>query len=95
MEAAGARAVPIHYTADEATLQTLAKSVNGILLPGGSASLKNASTYYMAGKTLYNAAVKSTDAGQPLPIWGTCLGALLTLLSALASAHTFRAGASR
>ena len=77
MEAAGARAVPIHYTADEATLQTLAASVNGILLPGGGVSLSNTSTYYKAGKTLYDAAVKFNDAGHPYPIWGTCLGALL------------------
>ena len=74
VEAAGGRAVPIHYSADEATLTSLAKSVNGILLPGGAVSLSNSSVYYQAGQTLYNAAVKFNDAGEHFPIWGTCLG---------------------
>jgi gamma-glutamyl hydrolase len=74
VEAAGGRAVPIHYSADEATLTSLAKSVNGILLPGGGVSLSNSSVYYQAGQTLYNAAVKFNDAGEHFPIWGTCLG---------------------
>jgi len=55
--------VPIHYTADEETLVNLAKSVNGILLPGGGVSLSNSSVYYQAGKTLYDAAVKFNAAG--------------------------------
>ena len=75
VEAAGGRAVPIHYSADEATLINLAKSVNGILLPGGGVSLSNTSVYYQAGQALYNAAVKFNDAGEHFPIWGTCLGA--------------------
>lgn len=75
VEAAGGRAVPIHYTADTATLTSLAKSVNGILLPGGGVSLSNSSVYYQAGQALYNAAVEFNDAGEHFPIWGTCLGA--------------------
>ena len=74
VESAGARAVPIHYTADEATLTELVNSVNGVLFAGGSASLSNTSTYYQAGQVVYNAAVKANDAGQHFPIWGTCLG---------------------
>eukprot|EP01044_Picomonas_judraskeda_P013009 COSAG03_NODE_1923_length_3352_cov_2.871196_2_plen_264_part_00 len=74
VEAAGGRAVPIHYSADKDTLTRLAKSVNGILLPGGAVSLANSSVYYQAGQTLYDAAVKFNDAGEHFPIWGTCLG---------------------
>ena len=74
VESAGARVVPIHYTADDATLTELVGSVNGVLFAGGSASLSNTSTYYKAGKTVYAAAVKANEAGQHFPLWGTCLG---------------------
>lgn len=74
--------MPIHYTADEETLVNLAKSVNGILLPGGGVSLSNSSVYYQAGKTLYDAAVKFNTAGEKFPIWGTCLGEISSPRSA-------------
>jgi gamma-glutamyl hydrolase len=74
VESAGARAVPIHYDSDPETLRTLVGSVNGVLFPGGSASLANSSQYYQAGKVIYDAAVKANDAGSHLPLWGTCLG---------------------
>eukprot|EP01050_Picozoa_sp_SAG11_P022046 SAG11_NODE_4063_length_2082_cov_1.845688_1_plen_169_part_00 len=73
VESAGARAVPILYDSDKATLLKLFSSVNGILFPGGSASLQNSSRYYIAGKTLYDAAVSANQKGDHFPIWGTCL----------------------
>ena len=49
--------------------------LNGILLPGGGASLDpNNSVIYRVGSILYEEAEKSNAAGERFPIWGTCLG---------------------
>ena len=74
VESAGARAVPIHYDADAAAVRALVGSVNGVLFPGGSASLLNSSQYYQTGKVIYDAALAANKAGSYFPIWGTCLG---------------------
>ena len=74
IESAGARAVPIHYDSDTATVRDLVGSVNGVLFPGGSASLQNSSQYYRTGKVIYDAALAANKAGTYFPLWGTCLG---------------------
>jgi gamma-glutamyl hydrolase len=85
VESAGARVVPIQYDADTATLMKLFNSVNGILLPGGGVSLTNTSHYLNAGKTIYDAAVKSSKAGVKVPIWGAFV--YFTLASAAVFEH--------
>eukprot|EP00501_MAST-03F_sp_TOSAG23-6_P002631 GSMAST32.ASY1.ANO1.2773.1 assembled CDS len=83
VESAGARVVPIHYNDTESMLITKFNQVNGILFPGGAVDLGNSTTYYKAGKILFDAAVKANLKGDYFPLWGTCLGfeQLLRLLS--------------
>ena len=60
----------------------LFSSLNGLLLPGGSAPLTGAGGYAEVGELLYDLAKEANDAGDSFPIWGTCNGfELLTVLS--------------
>ena len=57
-------------------------SLNGLLLPGGSASLTGGGGYAEVGGLFYDLAKEANDAGDSFPIWGTCNGfELLTVLS--------------
>ena len=69
VESFGARAVPISYYADNATVDTLFASVNGVLMPGGGALVPPAAV------RLYENAKRANQArGDHFPIWGTCNG---------------------
>lgn len=74
IEAAGARAVPIRFYSSEAELKRLFDSVNGIIFPGGLTDLYMDDPYVVAARKLWTWAKASNDAGNPFPIWGTCLG---------------------
>ncbi len=79
VESAGARAVPVPWSASEAELQEIFQSTNGILFPGGGTSLSGHGgpegvAYKAAGATLFELAKAANDAGTAYPIWGTCLG---------------------
>ena len=81
LEASGNRVVPILYDYDEATLRKLFESVNGLLFPGGDASLwvdEKTMTGYsnltLTVKKLLKWAVEANDKGDYFPVWGTCLG---------------------
>ena len=57
-------------------------SLNGLLLPGGSAPLTGSGGYAEVGELFYDLAKEANDAGDSFPIWGTCNGfELLTVLS--------------
>ncbi|OQV13283.1 Gamma-glutamyl hydrolase [Hypsibius exemplaris] len=73
VESAGARAVPILINKDNEYYTEMFASINGILFPGGSASLNN-SGYANAGRILYSLASAANSEGTYFPIWGTCLG---------------------
>jgi len=74
LEASGARVVPLRYdAAPEELLQTL-KGLNGLLFPGGGASLNANSTFFESAARLWKAGIAENDAGRPFPMWGTCLG---------------------
>ncbi|XP_051757273.1 gamma-glutamyl hydrolase [Ctenopharyngodon idella] len=93
-ESAGARVVPlmINKTDDEYT--RLFKSINGVLFPGGGASLKS-SGYSKAAAIFYRLALEANSNGDYFPVWGTCLGfELLTLLTSgkLLLSHTNTSG---
>ncbi|XP_006860125.1 PREDICTED: gamma-glutamyl hydrolase [Chrysochloris asiatica] len=73
LESAGARVVPVRLDLTTQEYEKLFKSINGILFPGGSVSLKN-SDYAKVARIFYNSALKSFDDGDYFPVWGTCLG---------------------
>lgn len=73
IESAGARVVPIRIDLEKEQLEKLFNSINGVLFPGGGASLSN-SGYLKTGKIIYDLAVKACDSGDKFPLWGACLG---------------------
>lgn len=76
LEASGARVVPINYYASKNELDTIFESVNGLFFPGGGAVFP-ASAQYMFDKV-----VAANDAGDYMPLWGTCMGFQWLLISA-------------
>eukprot|EP01113_Clastostelium_recurvatum_P036048 TRINITY_DN5090_c0_g1_i3.p1 TRINITY_DN5090_c0_g1~~TRINITY_DN5090_c0_g1_i3.p1 ORF type:complete len:319 (-),score=58.44 TRINITY_DN5090_c0_g1_i3:41-976(-) len=81
LESAGARVVPVPYNAPESQLDAIFKNINGLLYAGG-ADIINHTLYYNASLYMYSKAIKSNDAGDVFPLWGTCLG--FELLSMMA-----------
>ncbi|XP_069322559.1 gamma-glutamyl hydrolase isoform X2 [Eulemur rufifrons] len=73
LESAGARVVPIRLDLTNNEYETLFKSINGVLFPGGSVDLKR-SDYARVAKIFYKLAIQSFDDGDYFPVWGTCLG---------------------
>jgi gamma-glutamyl hydrolase len=84
VESAGARVVPIPYDAPQARLDTLFKSVNGLLFTGGETMIKNLTSPYMTtANYLLKKVVEANDKGTHFPLWGTCMG--IQTLSVLVS----------
>eukprot|EP00795_Rhopilema_esculentum_P017439 gene17439-9042_t len=73
IESAGGRVVPILTTMSKEEIEEIFHSINGVLYPGGGATLF-ASRYFSNADQLYNLAVKANQQGDFFPIWGTCLG---------------------
>ncbi|XP_041669700.1 gamma-glutamyl hydrolase [Cheilinus undulatus] len=73
LESAGARVVPVMINQTLEEYKTLFNSINGILYPGGAASLTS-SGYARAAKIFYELAIEANQRGDYFPIWGTCLG---------------------
>ena len=73
VESAGARVVPLLYRKwSVEKMEKVLKSINGVLLPGGS--IKFEGKYLAQLVTIYNYVKKANDNGIHYPIWGTCLG---------------------
>jgi gamma-glutamyl hydrolase len=74
--------MPIPYDTDNATLETIFQSINGILFPGGSTTImgtpfksnQGPSKYTQSAAYLFNRAIAANDAGDFFPIMGICLG---------------------
>lgn len=82
LEGQGARVVPIKVNQPDSYYKTVFDSINGLLIPGGGASLVS-SGYGKAGSILYDLAIEANNNGDFFPVWGTCLGfELLLYLSA-------------
>merc|ERR1740128_175472 len=82
VEAAGARAVPVIIGKSSDYYRQLFESINGLLLPGGSAPLTGTGGFAEVGKMFFEWAIEANDAGDYFPIWGTCNGfELLTVVS--------------
>jgi len=75
IEAAGARVVPVNYYANTTELDAIFESVNGFFFPGGASSFPTSAQY------IYDRVVKANDAGDFMPLWGTCMGFQWLLLA--------------
>ncbi|XP_003739520.1 gamma-glutamyl hydrolase-like [Galendromus occidentalis] len=73
VEAAGARVVPIHINRDGAYYQKILPQLNGVLFPGGSVGIEN-SGYAIAGRVIFEYALRANQRGEYFPLWGTCNG---------------------
>ncbi|KAL7876195.1 hypothetical protein AOLI_G00111580 [Acnodon oligacanthus] len=94
LESAGARVVPVMIKKSEEEYIQLFKSINGILFPGGGASIVS-SAYAKAAGIFYRLALEANLKGDYFPVWGTCLGfELLTFLTSqkLLLSHTNTTG---
>jgi len=74
IEGAGAQVVPVRYDAPTANLSAIFAGLNGLLFPGGGASLALNSSYFQASQFMWNLAMNANRKGDHFPIWGTCLG---------------------
>ncbi len=76
IESAGGRVVPIDYYASNSELDALFSSINGVFFTGGSSSFPKSAQY------MFDKVVAANDAGDFMPIWGTCMGFQWLLLAA-------------
>lgn len=90
MEAGGARVIAIKYDEKEEKLINIFKTLNGLLLPGGGTNIRernkknkkrNYTQYGKTAKFLIKLAINENKKGNYFPVWGTCLGFELILLS--------------
>ena len=73
IEEAGADVLPILTDWDEHKIRTIFKLINGVLIPGGGASLED-SKFMQNVRLIFKLAEDANDNGDYFPIWGTCLG---------------------
>lgn len=85
IESSGGRVIPIKYDSTFEEINQTFKSLNGLLFPGGKIQLRNENgeftQYAKAGRFLINLALTENLKGNRIPIWGTCLGLELLLLT--------------
>lgn len=68
VESMGGRVVPLGYNASDDTVKETLNSVNGMLIPGGSAGISDSAI------TAINYVKEMNDAGTHFPMWCTCMG---------------------
>nr|XP_040023061.1 uncharacterized protein LOC120811609 isoform X2 [Gasterosteus aculeatus aculeatus] len=73
LESGGARVVPVMLDQTLEEYKRVFNSINGILLPGGRASIIS-SPFQRASQIFYELAVEANNRGDYFPLWGTCLG---------------------
>ena len=76
IESSGARVVPIDFHATTSELDALLPKLNGVLFPGGDAEFPASAQYTFDKIKAFN------DAGDYMPLWGTCMGFEWLLMSA-------------
>eukprot|EP00878_Enallax_costatus_P002549 GHUV01002731.1.p1 GENE.GHUV01002731.1~~GHUV01002731.1.p1 ORF type:complete len:355 (+),score=97.23 GHUV01002731.1:235-1299(+) len=86
IEAAGARVVPIFYDMMKEELRERFYAINGLLIPGGGATLEPGHKFYDAAEYLTQMAIEANDKGDYFPVHGTCLG--MEVLSVIISRNT-------
>ncbi|XP_037312333.2 gamma-glutamyl hydrolase [Pungitius pungitius] len=73
LESGGARVVPVMLDQTLEEYKRVFYSINGILLPGGRASIVS-SAFQRASQIFYELAIEANNRGDYFPLWGTCLG---------------------
>lgn len=88
LESAGGKVIPILYDYDDLTLFSLLNKINGVLIPGGDASLweneakmEGFSQFTKTIMKIINWAIDQNEKGNFFPIWGTCLGYEVMIMS--------------
>eukprot|EP00963_Diacronema_lutheri_P000692 scaffold44_cov339-Pavlova_lutheri.AAC.28 len=83
IEASGARVAPLIFDRSPQELRANFEAINGIVLPGGDASLTEDSPYFKTLKMLFGWAMEANSRGDYFPLYGACLGleALAILVS--------------
>ena len=88
LESAGAKVIPIPYDLPEDQLYYLFSRVNGLLFPGGDASLwvnedtwEGFSNMTITGQKLLKKIIQTNRNGNYFPLWGTCMGYELIILA--------------
>lgn len=76
IESSGARVVPVNYYASNEELDFLFESLNGFFFVGGGATFPPSAQY------IFDKTVAANDAGDYMPLWGTCMGFQWLLISA-------------
>jgi gamma-glutamyl hydrolase len=76
LEGSGARVVPIDYYATHSELDALLPKLNGVFFPGGGSAFPSSAQYTFDKIKAFN------DAGEYMPLWGTCMGFQWLLISA-------------
>ena len=74
VESAGGRVVPISYDAPWDQIEDIFKSINGLVLPGGSGELWYGHPFFDTAAKLLQLAKESNDNGEIFPVFGICLG---------------------
>jgi gamma-glutamyl hydrolase len=74
VESAGGRVVPINYNAPWEQIETIFKSINGLVLPGGSGELWYGHPFFDTAAKLLQLARDTNDDGVIFPVFGICLG---------------------
>ena len=69
LESGGARVIPVHYDASKENLTATFHQINGLLFPGGAASLHATSAYCQATNFLYQLSMQENNNGGYFPIW--------------------------
>jgi len=88
IEGGGGRVVPIWIDRPKSYYENMMSKLNGILLPGGATWFNQTNGYSEAGQYIYDIAKEMNEAGEYMPIFGTCLGfELLSYLSANGQEH--------
>jgi gamma-glutamyl hydrolase len=60
--------VPILYDLPESEVRALFSVINGVLLPGGGASLRRGHKFYDTAELLVNLAIEANDNGDYFPV---------------------------
>jgi gamma-glutamyl hydrolase len=68
------RIVPIPYEADNSTLESLFLSINGLFVPGGSATFKGPTKLAQSVSYLLHRALEVNDNNDFFPVMAECLG---------------------
>lgn len=74
VESAGGRVIPILHDMDEDQVRKRFSLINGLLIPGGSATLEPGHSFFDTASLLVDLAMRANDGGDYFPVHGTCLG---------------------